>query len=94
MSMARKKIEVGALALMLVLDAADQGPITTIAFVGGPLHGRTEPGDGSAVVIPVPPGHYRRSARCTDDGALRYVWQAAPVATETDRPEGSQRTEP
>ena len=49
----------------------------TLEYVGGPRRGRREPIAGlPAAAITLPGGEYRRSIRCADDGALRYVWKA------------------
>ncbi len=48
-----------------------------VEYVGGPLADRREALREPRAEIPVPDGSgvYRRSVRCADDGALRYVWQ-------------------
>jgi hypothetical protein len=52
-----------------------------VAYVGGPRAGVREIRDELPATIPEHGGTYRRSAACTDDGAVRYVW------TDDARPE-------
>ena len=60
-----------------------------VEYVGGPFTGRREVLAGAPEEIPVPGTEraYRRSVRCADDGALRYVW-------ETDAPRSRPRSRP
>ena len=74
-----------------LLDAAATADgATVIEYVGGPFAGARESIDQPPLEIrpSAAAGAYRRSARCADDGALRYVWR------ETDpTPEGGRETE-
>jgi hypothetical protein len=45
-----------------------------VEFVGGPRGGEHATLDERPPEIDLPDGVYRRSVRCADDGALRYVW--------------------
>lgn len=64
-----------------MIDYLDGGPSrelpATLEYVGGPRRGRREQIAGlPAAAIALAGGEYRRSIRCADDGALRYVWKA------------------
>jgi hypothetical protein len=63
-----------------------------VEFVGGPRGGEREEGQLlPPVVTEAEGGEYRRSVRCADDGALRYVWKPGPTALGPtgQAPEGS-----
>jgi hypothetical protein len=45
-----------------------------VEFVGGPRDGRLEDRSDLPEVIKSGGGEYRRSVRCAEDGAMRYVW--------------------
>jgi hypothetical protein len=49
-----------------------------VEFVGGPRAGEREELVERPTVIDLAEGRYVRSARCADDGALRYVWVPVP----------------
>lgn len=55
----------------------DEGP--TVEFVGGPRDGDRETVTASPAQIDASGGSYRRSVRCADDGALRYVFEPDPL---------------
>lgn len=61
----------------------DQGHRLTSAsvvqFVGGPRDGEREQRRVAPALINSERGWYRRSVRCADDGALRYVFEEDPV---------------
>lgn len=52
---------------------------TVVEYVGGPRDGDREPLLDTRAVFPSEGGTYRRSVRCADDGALRYVFAEGPV---------------
>ena len=58
-------------------DERPSGGAGTIEFVGGPRSGERIATDESPDRIEADDGWYRRSVRCADDGALRYVWEGA-----------------
>ncbi len=45
-----------------------------VTYVGGPRAGAREIRDELPATLRGQGGAYRRSAGCTDDGAVRYVW--------------------
>jgi len=45
-----------------------------VEFLGGPRNGRREHRRYRPMALPYASGAYRRGVRCTDDGALRYIW--------------------
>lgn len=58
---------------------------STVEYVDGPR-------DGDRELLTDPPqrldaagGHYRRSVRCADDGALRYVFEPDPLLVGHER---------
>ncbi len=51
-----------------------------VEFVDGPWAGRREERNDPPAVIDVNGGTYRRSVRCADDGAIRYVFEEDPIA--------------
>ena len=55
-----------------------------IQFVGGPRDGHVERAQAFPAVILAEAGEYRRSVRCADDRAMRYVWEAAPDHPESE----------
>ena len=62
-------------------DGAPETPPTEgtlITYVGGPYAGRRDVVYGrvppASVFTPAEHGLYEKSVRCSDDGALRYVW--------------------
>lgn len=57
-------------------DAAD---VIDVEFVGGPRAGRRDQRTDTPDLITVEGGAYRRSVRCADDAALRYVFDADPA---------------
>jgi hypothetical protein len=75
-----------------IVDEPDTGAAASVVvFVDGPLHGKRQE------LADVPPeflvagGLYRRSVRCADDGAMRYVFAALQddsraVGSPTPRP--------
>jgi hypothetical protein len=56
-----------------------------IEFVGGPRDGQREPAVDTPDSIASQGGAYRRSVRCADDGALRYVFDEDPTAIAHER---------
>lgn len=48
-----------------------------IEYVGGPRDAQRERRVDTPQRMPGATGHYQRSVRCADDGALRYVWRAS-----------------
>lgn len=56
---------------------------TSVTYVGGPYADRSEVAyEGvlpAAVYVAAERGLYRKSVRCADDGALRYVWVGEEV---------------
>jgi hypothetical protein len=59
---------------------AQDGP-TEVEFVDGPRAGQRELLRDLPPVIEAAGGRYRRSVRCVDDGALRYVFAGGAAAT-------------
>jgi len=57
-------------------DAAD---IVAVEFVGGPWAGQRDQRTDTPAVFTVDGGTYRRSVRCADDAALRYVFDHDPA---------------
>jgi alkylmercury lyase len=54
-----------------------------VEFVGGPRNAQRDRLIDTPVQLKSPNGgHYQRSVRCADDGALRYVWQESAPAVE------------
>lgn len=59
-------------------DTAPTPPrIDEVEFIDGPWAGQHEARSDLPATIAGPSGTYRRSVRCADDGALRYVWEGA-----------------
>ena len=56
-----------------------------IEFVGGPRNGERQRLTDSPDVIVGIGGSYRRSVRCADDGALRYVFEEDPAEVVHER---------
>lgn len=56
--------------------------VTAIEFVEGPRAGEVASSTTFPESIPDEDGSYRRSVRCADDRALRYVWEPARIASE------------
>ena len=60
------------------LGEADSLPPTRylnrVEFVGGPRDGQSADLETLPESIEIGSGHYRRSVRCAEDGAMRYVW--------------------
>jgi hypothetical protein len=54
-------------------QASDRG---LVEYVGGPRGARRAERRRRPTIIRLAGGTYRRSVRCADDGALRYVWEA------------------
>ncbi len=54
---------------------ADADPAEAM-FIGGPRGGERAQRPDPPERIAEPGGYYERSVRCSDDGALRYVWRA------------------
>lgn len=54
---------------------AGASPAERIEFIDGPRDGETEARSSLPPAIRDPGGRYVRSARCADDGAMRYVWK-------------------
>jgi hypothetical protein len=46
-----------------------------VEYVGGPRDGLSEDRHDLPDVIANAAGQYRRSVRCAEDGAMRYVWK-------------------
>jgi class 3 adenylate cyclase len=65
---------------LLVGQTPGSGQATEVEFVDGPRAGERERLAGSPPTIAVNGGVYRRSVRCADDGALRYVFDAGAGA--------------
>lgn len=61
------------------LEAADADPtatdLTEVEYVGGPRDAEHETLTETPPVLRGVADQNRRSVRCADDGALRYVWQ-------------------
>ena len=57
--------------------------LASVVFVGGPADGDRREVSNPPAVIPAEGGTYRRSVRCADDGALRFVFEAAPEPATT-----------
>ena len=70
------------------LELGDQPPVIEIAnraeYVGGPRDGQLEDRLDLPTTILNEGGMYRRSVRCAEDGAMRYVWM--------DDGDGNRRT--
>jgi hypothetical protein len=49
-----------------------------VEYVGGPRDGQRESRGDSPALIEVDGATYRRSVRCADDGALRYLVEEDP----------------
>ena len=45
-----------------------------VEYVGGPCAGQSEDRSELPESIAIAGGVYRRSVRCAEDGAMRYVW--------------------
>jgi hypothetical protein len=60
-----------------------------VEFVDGPWAGRREPMSDPPTLIKADGGVYRRSVRCADDGALRFVFVAGSGG---DRPSSNSTT--
>jgi hypothetical protein len=60
-------------------------PAATIEFVGGPRNGERRRLADMPSVIAENAGSYRRSVRCADDGALRYVYEEDPAEVVHER---------
>jgi hypothetical protein len=62
---------------------ADSLPVIAIPnrveFVNGPRNGLSEDRAELPVSIVLDGGLYRRSVRCAEDGAMRYVWRELSV---------------
>ena len=58
---------------------------TVVEYVGGPRDGDRERSGDSPTELPSVGGTYRRSLRCADDGALRYVFEEDPIAIAHER---------
>jgi hypothetical protein len=56
-------------------------PIDEVEFIEGPWAGEREVRSDLPATIAGPGGTYRRSVRCAEDGALRYVWQGPGSAS-------------
>jgi hypothetical protein len=54
-----------------------------VEYVGGPRDGHSEDLAQLPDVIAGGDGRYRRSVRCAEDGAMRYVWIAPDVVGRT-----------
>lgn len=48
-----------------------------VEYVGGPRNGQLEDRSDLPAVMAGEGGSYRRSVRCAEDGAMRYVWTDA-----------------
>jgi hypothetical protein len=57
----------------------DAAAVVAVEFVGGPWEGRRDRRADTPDLITVDGGAYRRSVRCADDAALRYVFEADPA---------------
>jgi len=57
--------------------------LASVVFVGGPADGDRREVSNPPAVIPAEGGTYRRSVRCADDGALRFVFGPAPEQPST-----------
>lgn len=66
-------------------SAARERPAAVIEFVGGPRGGEREPAADAPDTIATQGGSYRRSVRCADDGALRYVFDDDPTVVAHER---------
>lgn len=55
------------------------GDETVVEYVGGPHAGERGQRKNAPDVIHTDHGTYRRSVRCADDGALRYVYEEDPA---------------
>ncbi len=67
-----------------IVGIAAEGPpltATTVIFVGGPRDGETDQMEEPRPEVAGGGGIYRRSARCADDGVLRYVYVRDSPAT-------------
>lgn len=56
-----------------------------VEFVGGPRDGKRERLGDTPALINADRGTYRRSVRCADDGALRYVYDEDPIQIAHER---------
>ena len=56
-----------------------------VVFVGGPRNGDRELLSDTPTVIQAEGGTYRRSVRCADDGAVRYVFDEVPLQIAHER---------
>ena len=72
-------------ALRYVDAAAPQRPPAVIEFVGGPFDGQRQNMAHAPERIASQGGAYRRSVRCADDGALRYVFDEDPTEIAHER---------
>jgi hypothetical protein len=63
------------------------GSTEVVEYVGGPWAGTTEERSDLPETIQAADGRYARSARCVEDGAMRYVWHASELA-EPGHPAG------
>ncbi len=69
-------------------DTRPRGPQSDSAlvqFVGGPRDGERELLGDTPAVIHTERGTYRRSVRCADDGALRYVFDDDSIRIAHER---------
>ena len=55
-----------------------------IEFVGGPRDGQSEDRTDTPDALEIAQGLYRRSVRCAEDGAMRYVWQDSVLTRKQD----------
>ena len=66
-------------AIQMVGEDADGATApASVVFVGGPADGERREVSDAPAAIQAGGGTYRRSVRCADDGALRFVFEPAP----------------
>jgi len=70
--------------IQMVGDDADGATApASVVFVGGPADGERREVSDPPGAMPAEGGTYRRSVRCADDGALRFVFEPAPEQPST-----------
>jgi len=71
-------------AIQMVGEDADGATApASVVFVGGPADGERREVSDAPAAIQAGGGTYRRSVRCADDGALRFIFEAAPEQPST-----------
>jgi hypothetical protein len=72
------------------IEGGESLPAITFAsrveYVDGPRAGQAEDRTDMPDAIAADPGTYRRSVRCAEDGAMRYIWQRSDEPERNAQP--------